>query len=168
MCRVLGPDCDPATMYGRAADAARAWIEEAPNDAYAWFSLGDDLLALGDYEGAIAAYDRARAIGLPEHMFWYRFGPFEAYLKAGQYEQVLSQSEPVLAALPGIEELRMLRGQALEALGRMEEAIEEYRLAYIYHTDYAPAMAALGRLGVNLPPRPTITPTPTPTAPQQR
>ena len=162
--RILGPDWDAATMYRRAASAARQWTQDKPADPYAWFSLGDDLLGLGDAQGALEAYAKAEAIGLPEHMYWYRFGPFEALLASQQYDKLLAKSGAVLATLSAIEELHMLRGQAYEALGQNDKAIEEYQLAFTYHTNYTPAVQALQRLGGAIPPTPTITPTPQPTA----
>ncbi len=160
LCRILGPDCQAEQMYRRAEEAARGWIERTPEDPYAWFSLGDDLLALGDAAGAIAAYARAQEIGLPEHMLWYRHGPFEAHLALGQYAEVLALSEPILAEMPAIEELHAFRGRAYEALGQPEQALEAYRLAFEYHPGFAAAVEGLERLGGALPPMPTITPTP--------
>ncbi len=161
--RIVGADWEPEAMYKRAAEGARAWAQEEPGDPYAWFSLGDDLLGQGDAQGALDAYAKAEAIGLPPHMYWYRFTPFEALLATKQYEQVLAKSAAELEKLPNIEELYVLRGRAYEELGQNDKAIEEYLLAWKYHTSYAPAVAALERLGATLPPLPTITPTPEPT-----
>jgi len=47
VCDILGEDCNEQAMYRRAEEAARAWTERTPGDAYAWYCLGDDLLALG-------------------------------------------------------------------------------------------------------------------------
>lgn len=165
VCDILGEDCNEQAMYRRAEEAARAWTERTPGDAYAWYCLGDDLLALDQPEAAIEAYDRAEAIGLPPRTHWYRFGPFEARLSAKRYQELLDTSQAVLDTLPSIEELRVLRGQAYEALGERDQAIEEYRLAVVYHTGYAPAVAALQRLGAAIPPTPTPTPLGTPNIP---
>lgn len=165
VCRILGDDCEEEAMYRRAAEAARQWTQEAPDDPYAWFCLGDSLLALGEPESALEAYAQAEAVGLPPRMFWYHFGPYEARLAAGLYEELLESSAQVLADLPAIEELHLLRGQAYEALGSEEQAVAEYRLAFEYHTNWAPAVAALERLGAPLPPVPTATPFGTPSFP---
>lgn len=164
VCRILGEDCDGHRMYQRAVEATRRWTQEQPADPFAWFCLGDNLLAVGDPAGALAAYAQATAIGLPPRMYWYRFGPFEAALAARQYAQVIEATEPVLARLPAIEELHMLRGQAYEALGQPDKAVEAYQLAFRYHTNYAPAVAALQRLGAPIPPTPQPTLQPTPPA----
>ena len=165
VCRILGEDCSEEGMYRRAEQAARAWTEHAPGDAYAWYCLGDDLLALGQPEAALDAYAKAEAIGLPPRTYWYRFGPFEARLAAKRYQELLATSQAVLATLPCIEELNVLRGRAYEALGERDKAVEEYRLAFRYHTNYRPAVEALQRLGAELPPTPTPTPIGTPNIP---
>jgi tetratricopeptide (TPR) repeat protein len=165
VCRILGDDCNEQAMYRRAEEAAQAWTQRSPADAYAWYSLGDDLLALGQAEAALEAYGKAEAIGLPPRTYWYRFGPFEARLAAGRYQELLSTSQAVLETLPCIEELCILRGRAYEALGQRDKAVEEYRLAFEYHTNYRPAVEALRRLGVEPPPTPTPTPLGTPNIP---
>lgn len=157
--RIIGADWDAATMYRRAAEQARAWAQESPEDPYAWFSLGEDLLNLGDIEGSIEAFEKSMAVGLPGHIFWYRFGPFDAYLAAKQYDKALALTEAPLEEFQGIEELHQIRGEAFEGLGQQDKAVEEYLLAIRYHTGYPAAVQALQRLGVPLPPEPTITPT---------
>jgi tetratricopeptide (TPR) repeat protein len=122
-------------------------------------NLGDDLLNLDDIQGAIQAYEKAIAIGLPPHMFWYRFGPFDAYMAAKQYDKVLSLSDGAMTEFQGVEELHEYRAEAYEALGQGDKAIEEYQLVLQYHTGYPQAVQALQRLGVPLPATPTITPT---------
>jgi tetratricopeptide (TPR) repeat protein len=159
VCRILGPDCDRQEMYRRAAEAARKWTQRSPGDPYAWFSLGDDLLALGDAAGAVEAYARAQEIGLPPRMLWYRFGPFEALLGIGAYHQVLALSEPILEDLASIAELHAFRGRAYEGLGERDQAVEAYRLAFEYHTNLPLAVQGLQRLQIPLPLVPTITPT---------
>lgn len=165
VCRILGQDCDVQAMNRRAAEAAREWTRSAPRDPYAWLNLGDDLLALGDPTAALEAYAKATAIGLPPRLYWYRFGPFEALVAAKQYDELLKASEPILAQLPAIEELHLLRGQAYEGLGQNDKAIEAYRLALQYHANYAPALAALQRLAAVAPATPAGTAT-TPEAPK--
>ena len=161
---IIDADWDPAAMYKRAAADAHQWTQDSPQDPYTWYNLGDDLLGLGDIQGAIQNYEKAIAIGLPPHMFWYHFGPFDAYMAAKQYDKVLALTEAPLKEFDGIEELHEYRAEAYEALGETDKAIEEYLLVIKYHTGYPKAVQALQRLGVPLPATPTITPTRAPTA----
>ena len=41
---------------------------------------------------AASAFDEARRIGLPYRMLWYQFGPFEAYLRVGRYQDVIDRT----------------------------------------------------------------------------
>ncbi len=66
----------PATHVGGAAAQAQAEIAANPADAFAWFNLGSSLTAQGLYADAAAAFDQARAIGLPWRMLWYQFEHF--------------------------------------------------------------------------------------------
>ena len=68
---ILSEDSDDQTMWQWALQQAQTEVEERPDDAFAWFNLGTDLVALGQFEQAAAAYDRARVIGLPWRMMWY-------------------------------------------------------------------------------------------------
>jgi tetratricopeptide (TPR) repeat protein len=49
---------------------------------------------------------------------------------------------------PGLEEAYFWRGQAEEALGQRDQAIEDYRTALVRHPDYQDALDALAALGV--------------------
>lgn len=49
--------------YAAAATMYRNWAQFAPQDANAWFSLGNALVATGAYADALAAYDTAMARG---------------------------------------------------------------------------------------------------------
>jgi tetratricopeptide (TPR) repeat protein len=114
-------------------------------DVYAWFNLGTARLRTGDAPGAVAAFEQALAIGLPERMLWDKFGPFEALNAAGQYERTLQLSEAYLGVY--VEEIHFYRGAALEALGRPQEAIAEYQTARSLNPRYAAPQEALARLG---------------------
>lgn len=119
---ILGPVfADPVAMWSAAADRARDAIRLAPDDAFAWFNLGTsltELARLGDsglFNGAAAAYDQARLLGLPPRMLWYQFGPYEAYLAAGRYSDVLALAEATLGNQGGrnVEETYLYQGRAL-------------------------------------------------------
>lgn len=86
---LLGPDWDPDANRQRALESAQAAAEADPNNAFAWFNLGSDLVYFERYEEAALAYDKSRKIGLPLRMFRYQFGPFIAYFQASRNEDLL-------------------------------------------------------------------------------
>ncbi|HDN80000.1 MAG TPA: tetratricopeptide repeat protein [Chloroflexi bacterium] len=139
---VLGEDWDERLMYARALERARKEVERSPDDAFAWFNMGNSYLGLEEPEEAVAAFEKAISIGLPWRMLWYQFGPFEAYLATGHYEEVLRLSESVLRKAPNLEELHFYRGMAYRALGREDEAEAEFRLALKYNPSFKPALKA--------------------------
>ena len=144
---ILGDDYDDEEMYARALAVAQGEVEENPQDATAWYNVGDSCLGSGQYEEAVAAFEQAIAIGLPQRTFWYQFGPFVAYNAVGEYQRVLDLSAPVLAVVPMIEELHYQRGVAYEGLAQPEQAIAEYQRALEVNPKFERAREALERVG---------------------
>ena len=48
---LLNKDRDPAAMSARVLAQAQAIVQAQPNDPFAWFNLGSDLVALGQIQG---------------------------------------------------------------------------------------------------------------------
>lgn len=86
---LLSTDWDPDVNRQRSLESAQAATEANPNDAYAWFNLGSNLVYFERYEEAALAYDRSREIGLPLRMFRYQFGPFIAYFQSNRNDDLL-------------------------------------------------------------------------------
>ena len=143
---ILGADWEDEAMYQRALASAQREVEEV-GDNYAWFNLGDDYLAIGEYGRAADAYGRALEMGFPSHFLWYHYGPLEAYNALGEYQKVLSLSEEVLAQAPDVEEIRYQRGLAYLGLKEVEKAKTEFELAVQYNPNYTMAIQALASLG---------------------
>ncbi len=156
-------DAEVAALLGAAADLnrnyhdalARAQTEAltltGQDAAFAWFNVGTNLYYLQDYAGAAAAYDQARQIGLPYRMLWYQFGPYRSYYQMARYQDVIDLATFAIGGAigePGLEEAYFWRGQAEEALGQRDPAIEDYRTALIRHPGYPNALDALNALGV--------------------
>ena len=154
----LGAYADP--LYGYTYGAEQARQETAAlsgRDAYfAWFNLGSNRVALGDYEGAAAAYDNAFVLysHLPEaerpwRMLWYQSGPYQAYYQTGRYDDVLALGNQTLATVgrPILEESFYWLGMARAATGDLEKAIEDFRAAVAINPDSTLARQELMRLG---------------------
>ncbi len=86
---LLGSDWDVDANRERSLANARTQTESDPEDAYAWFNLGSDLVYFEEYQEASLAYDKARELGLPLRMFRYQFGPFWAYFHANRIDELL-------------------------------------------------------------------------------
>lgn len=140
---IFGDALDQTVMWQQAAQEAQTLVQQMPNDPFAWFNLGTDLTALGDYQGAAQAYDQARRLGLPWRMLWYQYGPFQAYYMVGRAQDVLTLADATLSTTQNIEELHYWRGQALAALGNPAEAQQAWRQALTLNPDYRPAGEAL-------------------------
>jgi len=143
---------DQQTMWQEAVSQAQTNISEEPQNAFAWFNLGSSLTRLGHINddsslinGAVAAFDQARILGLPPRMLWYQFELYEAYLAAGRIEDVLTLTTAVLENAGGrdVEETYLYRGHALLAQGDLNGARSDYQRALELRPGFAAAVDAL-------------------------
>ncbi|MCK6628470.1 MAG: C39 family peptidase [Anaerolineae bacterium] len=139
---IIGPDMDDTTLNERLTAEAQAETEANPNDAIAFFNQGDALTRLGRFQEAVAAFDRARQLGLHWRRLWYQFTPFEAYYAAGRYQDVLDLAEATLKGSGGLEEAYYYKGLALRALGQ-PGAEQEFQAALDYNPNFAAAAEAM-------------------------
>ncbi len=144
---ILGEDADPRWNVERARTRVQRLLDERPDDAYLWFSLGTTEYLLGNVDAALAAYERAAAIGLPPKMLWYQFWPVSAYVDAGRYQEALTLAAAQIASAGVFGEMHYERGRAFEALGQTSAAIAAYRRALDDDANLAVARDALRRLG---------------------
>jgi tetratricopeptide (TPR) repeat protein len=143
---ILGEELDDAVMWQRNLLSAQASASASPENAFFWFNLGTVYNALGDYEEAAAAFDQARAIGLPWRMLWYQFGPYEAYYQTARFEEVILLADTTLEDRPYFEESYYYKGLAQAALGDSAGARENLQRAIDFNPNYAPAQVALAQL----------------------
>lgn len=144
--RILAEDRDEVTLWTRALARAQADVQARPDDAFAWFNMGSDLVALGRFKEAAQAYDRARRIGLPWRMLWYQFGPFWAYYETGRYAEVIALANATINTAKQIEEAYFWRGLAEHAQGNDAAARASWQKAIELNPNYADPVAALGTL----------------------
>jgi tetratricopeptide (TPR) repeat protein len=140
---LLGERNDPKRMVALALEAAKREVEANPNDKFAWFNIGTNLLTLGDPAGATTAFEKAESLKLPWRMLWYQHGPYEAFYLTGNYDQVLKLANRSLKAVGDLEESYYWRGRALAGLGKKSEARRDYATALKLNANYAAAAAAL-------------------------
>lgn len=122
---------------------AEAELNGETPDSYAAFNVGSALVQLGRYEEAAAAYDRARGAGLPWRMMWYQFGPLEAYLRVGRYQDVIDIARSVISAHAGVEEMYYYIALAYAHTGDIQRAQSNLEVSLQRNGGLAAARQAL-------------------------
>lgn len=140
---IVGEDTDDQTMHRRALAKAQSEMNKNPKEPFAWFNAGSSLVGLGRFTEAAAAFDRARTLGLPWRMLWYQFGPFEAYLAVGRFQDVIALADANLKTASDLEESYYYKGLALRALGQPDQARQSFQTALKFNKNFALAREAL-------------------------
>ncbi len=137
---------DDNVMWRDALAASEATVQRQPRDAFGWFNLGSELVALGRFPEAGQAYDQARQLGLPWRMLWYQFGPFQAYYQTQRYDEMIALADATLRTADNIEELYYWKGLGLEAQGTIAVARQSWQRALQLNKNYRAPAEALARL----------------------
>ena len=140
---ILGTDWDVDANRQHAMQVAQAATQSDPENAYAWFNLGTNLVYFERYDEAAEAYDQARELGLPQRMLRYQFGPFFAYFNARRIDDLIALTDYALKRTPNSEEARLWRGWALYRSGDTNGAIEQFNTALKDNWNYQDAKYAL-------------------------
>lgn len=141
--RLLGPDADADRNRQRALEEARAEIEADPEDAYAWFNLGTNLVYFERYGEAADAYDTALSLGLPWRFTRYQFGPYIAYFHQGRVQDVIDLANATLYRTSKAEESLLWRGWAKYRMGDIAGAEKDFLTALDINPNYLDAQYAL-------------------------
>ena len=144
---ILGPDFDGDVNRERALARAQREIELNPDDEFAWFNLGSNLVYFERYPKAAEAFDTALTLGLPWRYTRYQFGPYIAYFHSGRTEDVIALAEATLQRTAKAEEALLWRGWAHYRLGDVGAAIEDFRAALKVNPNYLDGHYALDYLG---------------------
>lgn len=145
---ILGPHWDEEYNRQYALDLAQSEIDANPEDAFAWFNLGSNLVYFERYAEAADAYNEARRIGLPQRMFRYQFSPFHAYYHSGRIDDLMALVDYALELTPNSEEALLWKGWGLLRQGDQTGAIEAFRDSYWANVNSFDAKYALDYLGV--------------------
>ncbi len=140
---ILGENWDANANRQHALAVAEAETENDPQNSFAWFNLGSNLVYFEEYDKAVLAYDRAREIGWPQRMLRYQFGPFLAYFHTLRNDDLMSLVAYALERTPNSEEALLWQGWGLYRAGNREAAIESFQKALIARPDYGDAIYGL-------------------------
>lgn len=116
---------DYANRTSAAQHALQIIVEDLAadsDDGWAWFNLGETLLAMGSDAAAVTAFDRALELELPWRALWYRTSIFEAYLLQARYDDIFELTNHVLSTTRDVEEMHIYQALAYRAQGLTEEA----------------------------------------------
>jgi tetratricopeptide (TPR) repeat protein len=147
---LLGSNADEQQNWRNALEVARAEAVANPNDPFAWFNMGTNFVGLDMFAEAAVAYDQARNVGegLPWRMMWYQFGPFEAYMATGRYQDVIDLAQANLNDGGGqyVEETYYYAGLARAGLGETDRAVLNLDGAISFNPNFTPAREAKARI----------------------
>ncbi len=140
---LMGADADATANRQNALTDAERETQIDPQNSFAWFNVGSNLVALDRYAEAAQAYDKARSIGLPLRMLRYQFGPFIAYFHAGRIDDLLTLTKYALSITRVSEEGMLWRGWAFYRTGDKTAALPYFRNALEIHPGYLDALSAI-------------------------
>ena len=143
---ILGDNTDERMMWLNALTRSQVAVQMNSNDPFALFNLGSDLAALGLFEQAAIAYDRARILGLPWRMMWYQFEPFQAYFEVRRYDEVIHLADATIGSGGNAEEVQYWRGMALLGLKESDKARQAWQQALRLNPKFQEAQVALAQL----------------------
>ncbi|MBN2257735.1 MAG: C39 family peptidase [Anaerolineaceae bacterium] len=146
---LVGENWEEDTNRFNALNKAYDETEINPDDAYAWFNVGTNLLYFERNAESAQAYDTAIRLGIPQRMLRHQFGPFIAYFKTARNDDLKALAEYALKITPTSEENRLWYGWALFREGNKTAAIEEFNRALHINPNYLDARYALNYVGGN-------------------
>jgi tetratricopeptide (TPR) repeat protein len=146
---LAGDNWDEEINRVNALNTAINESEMDPEDAFAIFNVGTNLLYFERYADAAQAYDSAIRLGIPQRMLRHQFGPFIAYFKTARNDDLKALAEYALKITPTSEENRLWYGWALFREGDRTAAIDEFNKALHVNPNYMDARYALDYVGAN-------------------
>ncbi|HEX7556766.1 MAG TPA: hypothetical protein VF338_09095, partial [Leptolinea sp.] len=147
--QMMGEDWNADTNRKKALETALSETKSEPNNIFAWFNLGSNLVYFERYEEASVAYDTARKIGFPQRMLRYQFGPFLAYFHSLRTADLQTITDYALLRTANSEEALLWEGWAQYRLGHSSVALEYFQKALDARPGYADAAYALDYVRTN-------------------
>jgi tetratricopeptide (TPR) repeat protein len=117
--------------FKASAEATAQAIALHYTPAMAYNNYGYALTHLGQYKKAEKAIDEALKREAPQENAATLDSKGFVFYKQGKYEEALKWYDKALAVNPDLSEVHLHKGESLEALGRLKEALEAYQ-TYIH------------------------------------
>jgi tetratricopeptide (TPR) repeat protein len=140
---LMGADADVKINRENTLADAQKETQINPENAFAWFNVGSNMVALDKYNEAAQAYDKARSLGLPLRMLRYQFGPFIAYFHDGRIDDLMTLTKYALGITRVSEEAMLYRGWAFYRTSDKTTALTYFRNALDMHPGYKDALYAI-------------------------
>lgn len=138
--KIIGADWDQTKMYQNSVKRNQLAVEANPSDMYSWFNLGTSHYALGQYQQALSAFEKSRALGWPRRMLWYQIQPVQTLNKLGQYQQAIDLAQLGLASNDHFNELLLEVAIAYKGLGDINQARSYVNRALAAYPNWPPAV----------------------------
>lgn len=132
--RILGADLDPMVAWQNAVARAENEVARSAKDKVARFNLSVSLYYTGEYERAIAEFEKIES-QLHKYALWFRIEPIKSYFELGNDARVFSLADKIIADKnPAYSELYLLRGKIYLRQDQKDLARQEFEKAVFYNT----------------------------------
>lgn len=143
---IIGENWDERRMYQNSIKLNEADVTSNPKDMYAWFNLGTNYFALGNYAKAKEAFEKSKSLGWPMRMLWYQYQPVQTYNKLSEYQKALDMANLTLKTYKAFPELFLEKAIAYRGLGNLLEAKKAANTALSLAPNYEPTKIFLKSL----------------------
>jgi hypothetical protein len=143
---ILGADSDAAAAWRGAAEAATTALAANPTDTVAEFDLSVADYYIGDYRASTQAFKSAEST-LSPHALWYQIEPIASYYETGNYSEVFSLAQQIIAAgNAAYPELYVIEGESYLKQNNATSAKQAFQTALMYNKNLSSAQTALAAL----------------------
>ncbi|KAB8332327.1 tetratricopeptide repeat protein [Scytonema tolypothrichoides VB-61278] len=124
---------DPQLIIEALVNQFNATGDSTTDEAVIWFNQGNEQCRTGNFEGAIASYDKAIEFKPDLHEAWFYRGV--ALLNLKRFSDAITSLDKAVEFKPDLHQAWNNRGVALNNLGRFSDAIASYDKAVEFKPD---------------------------------